>query len=137
PGAPFTRDLLGEDLNSVKQALIARKYLAPQLEDASVKYDSIRNEINIELKGTSGPHVYVEFKNYVLSLKKQKELLPIMREGNIDDSALAEGARRLRNQLQEQGYFFSEVTPLCTVTPPTPGTVENGSEATCQNLNIA
>jgi len=136
PGAPFTRDLLGEDLNLIKQALIARNYLAPQLEDPSVQIGP-PNEINIGLKGKPGPIVEVEFKNYILSDKKQKALLPIKREGNIDYSALEEGGRRVRNQLQEQGYFFSEVHPLCTVTPPTPGTVENGTEETCINLNPA
>ena len=64
-------------------------------------------------------------------------MLPIKHEGNIDYSALEEGARRVRNQLQEQGYFFSEVIPLCTISPSTPSTVENGSEETCKNLNPA
>jgi outer membrane protein insertion porin family len=137
PGAPFTRDILGEDLNTIKQALIAKGFLAPQLEDPVVEIDSPKNEINITLKGKPGPKVEVKFKNYTLSEKKQKELLPIKREGNVDISALQEGARRVKNQLQEQGYFFSEVTPLCTVTPPTPSTVENGTEETCQNLNPA
>jgi outer membrane protein insertion porin family len=137
PGAPFTRDLLGEDLNTIKQALIAKGFLAPQLEDPVVEIDSPKNEINIKLKGSPGPKVEVKFKNYTLSDKKQKELLPIKREGNVDYSALQEGARRVKNQLQEQGYFFSEVIPLCTVTPPTPTTVENGTEETCINLNPA
>ena len=136
-GAPFTRDILGEDLNSIKQALIVKKFLAPQLDDPIVEIDSPKNEMNITLKGKLGPKVEVKFKNYTPSEKKQKELLPIKREGNIDYSALQEGGRRVKNQLQEQGYFFSEVTPLCTVTPPTPGTVENGTEETCQNLNPA
>ncbi len=137
PGAPFTRDLLGEDLNTIKQALIAKGFLAPQLKDPAMKIDSPKNEINISLEGTPGPKVKVTFKHYVLSEKKQKQLLPIKHEGNIDDSALEEGARRVRNQLQEQGYFFSEVTPLCTITPPTPTTVENGTVETCKNLNPA
>jgi len=119
PGAPFTRDILGEDINTIKQALIVKGFLAPQLDDPVVEIDSPKNEINIRLKGTPGPKVDVKFKNYTLSDKKQKELLPIKREGNVDYSALQEGARRVKNQLQEQGYFFSEVTPLCTVTPPT------------------
>jgi outer membrane protein insertion porin family len=139
-GAAFTRDLLGEDINTIKQALIAKGFLAPQLDDPVVQFDSTTNEITIKQKGKIGPKVEVEFKNdkdFKLSEKKQKELLPIKREGNIDYSALKEGARRVRNLLQEQGYFFSEVTPLCTITPPTPGTVENGSEETCQNLSPA
>jgi outer membrane protein insertion porin family len=137
PGAPFTRDILGEDLNTIKQALIAKGFLAPQLKDPIVKIDSPKNEINITLEGTPGPKIDVKFKNYTLSEKKQKELLPIKHEGNVDYSALEEGARRVRNQLQEQGYFFSEVTPLCTITPPTPSTVENGTVETCRNLNPA
>jgi outer membrane protein assembly factor BamA len=137
PGAAFTRDLLGEDLNRIKQGLIAAKFLAPQLDEPIVKIDSPKNEINISLNGKRGPTIDVSFKNYTLSDKKQKELLPIMREGNIDYSVLEEGGRRVRNQLQEQGYFFSEVHPLCTVTPPTPGTVVNGTEETCRNLNPA
>lgn len=136
-GAPFTRDFLGDDLTTIKQALIAKGFLAPQLKDAEVKIDSPKNQINIQLVGSLGPTVEVSFKNYLLTEKKQKELLPIKREGNVDYSALEEGGRRIRNQLQEQGYFFSEVHPLCTVTPPTPGTVENGTEATCENLNPA
>lgn len=133
--ALFTRETLGEDLNRIKQALIAQDYLAPQLEDPRVEFNSERNEINISLRGQVGPKVEVSFRNYNLSEKKQLQLLPIKREGNIDISVLEEGARRVRNQLQEQGYFFSEVTPLCTVTPPTPSTIENGTEETCRNLN--
>ncbi len=136
-GVPFTRDVLGEDVNRIRQALIAKGRLAPQLKDPEVQFDSEKNEINIALSGKVGPLVEVTFKNYTLSEKKQLQLLPIKREGNIDVSVLEEGARRVRNQLQEQGYFFSEVTPLCTVTPPTPSTVDNGTNETCQNLNPA
>jgi outer membrane protein insertion porin family len=135
PGTPFTREVLGDDLNRIKQGLIAKDYLAPQFDDPRVEFNSQTNQVDISLKGSLGPKVEVTFKNYELSAKKQLQLLPIKREGNIDYSVLEEGARRVRNQLQEQGYFFSEVTPLCTVTPPTPNTVENGSEETCRNLN--
>ena len=137
PGAAFTQDLLGEDLNRIKQALIAKGFMAPQLEPHTVKSDSEKNEINIELKGKTGPHVEVTFHKYTLPEKKQQQLLPIKRVGNVDYSVLEEGARRVKYQLQEQGYFFSEVAPLCTVTPPTPNTVENGTEETCKNLNPA
>ena len=52
-------------------------------------------------------------KNYEISEKTQRELLPVRREGNIDYSAIVEGARRIRNKLQEDGYFFAEVTQIC------------------------
>ncbi len=135
PGALFTREVLGDDLIRIKQALIAKNYMAPQFDDARVEFNSPENKINISLTVKRGPTVEVSVSNYKLSEKKQQQLLPVKREGNIDISVLQEGARRIRNQLQEQGYFFSEVHPLCTVTPPTANTVENGTEETCQNLN--
>ena len=61
PGAPFTREILGDDLNRIKQALIAKNYMAPQLDDPEVKFDPEKNEINIELKGKVGTMVEVSF----------------------------------------------------------------------------
>jgi outer membrane protein assembly factor BamA len=72
PGAPFTRDLLGEDLNTIRQALIAKGFLDPQLKDPIVKIDSPNNEIKNAIKGTPGQKVEVKFKNYTPSEKKQK-----------------------------------------------------------------
>ena len=135
PGAAFTRDLLGDDLTRIKQALIDKGYMAPQLDDPTVQFDPEKNEINIKLIGKVGPKVEVSFLHYNLKESKQQKLLPLKREGNLDFSVIDEGGRRVKLQLQEQGYFFAEVTPLCTVTPPTPNTVQNGSEETCHDLN--
>jgi outer membrane protein insertion porin family len=135
PEALFTRDALGDDVTRIRQALIAQNYLAPALQDPRVEFDKDTNKINIALKGQLGPTVNVTFSHYNLSEKQQQKLLPIKREGNLDYSVLEEGARRVRNKLQEEGYFFSDVTPSCTVTPPSKGTVKNGSTETCQNLN--
>ena len=137
PGAPFTRDVLADDLNRIKQALIAKGYMAPQLDDPRVEFDSETNTINIKLTGDIGPKVEVTFPDYNLKERDQQKLLPIKREGNLDYSVIDEGARRVKNRLQEQGYFFADVTPVCTVTPPAPATVENGTEETCRNLNPA
>ncbi|HEV8588531.1 MAG TPA: POTRA domain-containing protein, partial [Pyrinomonadaceae bacterium] len=134
PGALFTRDVLGEDLNRIRQALLAKGYLSPTLNDPRVERNPETNEIKIDVTGNRGPLVNIVFKNYTLSERKQRELLPLKREGNLDYSVIEEGARRVRNRLQENGYFFAEITPLCTVTPPTPNTVENGSNETCRNL---
>src|SRR6185369_12243239 len=55
PGTPFTRDLLGEDIDRIKQALIAKGLMAPQLDDPIVTRDPATNTIDITLKGTPGP----------------------------------------------------------------------------------
>ena len=135
PNAPFTREALGDDLKRIKEAIIADGYLAPQLEEPRVERDAERNLMTISLKGAVGPRVKVNIPDYPLSEKTMRELLPVMREGNIDVSAIEEGARRLRNRLQEDGYFFAEITAVCTVTPPTPSVGSNGAVETCENLN--
>jgi outer membrane protein insertion porin family len=134
PGALFTRDVLGEDVIRIRQALLAKDYLSPTLEDPKVERNPETNQIDISLTGNLGPVVNVAFKNLNLSEKKQRQLLPLKREGNLDYSVIEEGARRVRNQLQEDGYFFAEINTVCTVTPVAPTTVDNGTNETCRNL---
>jgi outer membrane protein insertion porin family len=135
PGTAFTREALGQDLNKVRQAIIDLGYLAPSLDDPSPKRDPQSGQIAIELTGTIGPKVTVTIKDYQLSEKRQRELLPVRREGNIDYSAIVEGERRIRNKLQEEGYFFAQVEAVCTVTPAAANTAVNGTPETCENLN--
>jgi outer membrane protein insertion porin family len=135
PGAPFTREALGSDVKQVRQALINQQYLSPLLEDPRVERDAEKNLITIDLTGKVGPIVSVLVPDYPMKEKVATDLLPVKREGNIDQSVIIEGARRLRNKLQEEGYFFTEVTPVCTVTPATPELGENGTAGTCETLN--
>lgn len=136
-GASFTRAALGEDLTRIRQAIISNGFLAPQLDDERFSLDAANNLVTITLTGGVGPKVDVTVKNYDLKEKTLRELLPIKREGNIDISAIVEGERRLRNKIQENGYFFAEITRLCTVTPPPPAEVAalNGTPEMCENLN--
>jgi outer membrane protein insertion porin family len=134
-GVPFTRDALGEDVKKVRDALINLGYLSPVLDDARVERDAEKNTVRISLRGAVGPKVTVTVKNYEMSDKTQRDLLPVKREGNVDFSAIVEGARRVRNKLQEDGYFFADVTAICTVSNPPADLGQNGTEDTCQNLN--
>jgi outer membrane protein insertion porin family len=135
-GVGFTRSALAEDIKRIRQAIIATNHLAPQLDDEHFSLNPETNEVTINLTGGVGPVVKVEVKNYDLKEKTLRALLPIKREGNIDLSAIEEGARRLRNKVQENGYFFAEITKVCTVTPPTTSSAAiNGTEEMCENLN--
>jgi len=135
PNTPFTRDALTDDVKRVRDALVNQGYLAPVLDDARVERDAEKNTVRILVKGSVGPKVTVTIKNYAISEKTQRELLPVKREGNVDYSAIVEGARRVRNKLQEEGYFFAEITQTCTVSNPPPDLGPNGTSDTCENLN--
>ncbi|HYG82334.1 MAG TPA: POTRA domain-containing protein, partial [Pyrinomonadaceae bacterium] len=136
PGAPFSRAALAEDIERVRQAIIAKGFLAPQLEDERFVLDNAANTVTIHLAGSIGPKVDVNVLNYEVSDKSKRSLLPIMREGNVDISAIVEGERRLRNKIQESGYFFAEITTTCTVSPPPATNADmNGTLEMCNNLN--
>jgi outer membrane protein insertion porin family len=141
-GAHFSQAALGQDLATVRQAIIAKGNLAPRIEEPSVSLDSAANQINVTLTGSIGPHVAVKIEGYRLSEKQQRTLLPIEREGTIEYSAIIEGGRRIRNQLQQEGYFFADVEATCAVTPPLappPASAlppaAGGEEDVCQLLN--
>jgi outer membrane protein insertion porin family len=135
PGAPFTREVLGQDIQRIRQAIIKTGHLAPQLDDPKVLLDPTGKNVTIELSGFTGPEVKVTLTELELREKTQRELLPILREGTIDWSAIEEGARRLRNRLQQDGWFFADVEAVCTVSPKPPPGVPNGTAETCENLN--
>ncbi|HMB29974.1 MAG TPA: translocation/assembly module TamB domain-containing protein, partial [Blastocatellia bacterium] len=53
-----------------------------------------------------------EFQNFKLGQNKMRELLPVMTQG-FSRSLMRLGERRLREHLQENGYFFAEVKARC------------------------
>ncbi|HVF57173.1 MAG TPA: POTRA domain-containing protein [Pyrinomonadaceae bacterium] len=120
PGKPFTQAALGETIARIRQAIIADGRLAPRINDPDTRIDSNANRITVNLTGAVGPEVKVSIPGYELKEKRQREIFPVLREGSIDTSAIVEGERRLRNRLQEEGYFFAEVGHSCSVLPPLP-----------------
>jgi outer membrane protein insertion porin family len=136
PGLPYSRAALVADLERLRQALIAEGFLAPLFDEPQTQYDPDKDLISINLTGRTGPPVKVELENLKLSQATQRRLLPIKREGTIDPAAIVEGQRRLQTKLQLDGYFFAEVTPVCTVTPaPSDSAARNGTREACDLLS--
>ena len=141
PGKPFSRELLTNDIQKIRDVLRDEDFLAPVLNEPRPVYDSEANVINIELSGKKGPvvEVSVEAEKDKVGTGTQNRLLPVKREGTLDYSAIIEGERRLENYYQELGYFFANVTATCSVEPPLivpdPGIVKDTSEFVCSSLN--
>ena len=140
PGEPFTREFLQQDVEKIREALREEKFLAPELREPRVVYDSDTNTISVNLTGKVGAivNVSVEAEKKV-GESKQRELLPVKREGTLDYSAIVEGQKRLETYYQEQGYFFAAVTPYCSVKPEfaenEASYTENETEVLCSALN--
>ena len=119
PGELYTREKLTQDLERIREALRDENYFAPELSEERVVFVPETNTINITLSGKVGAiiKVTVESKGEKVGESTQKKLLPIKREGSLDYSAIVEGERRLENYFQEKGYFFADVTSVCSVQP--------------------
>ena len=140
-GEKFTREALAGDVEKVRKILRENDYLAPSLDEPRVVYVSERNTVAITLNGKVGPIVEVEIdaERDRIGNRTQQRLLPIKREGTLDFAAIVEGERRLETHYQEQGYFFVNVTPVCSLEPPLDATdgsnVANDTEFLCAALN--
>lgn len=140
PGVTYSREKLIKDIERVRTVLRKGDFVAPQLDDARVAYDSDTNKVSIELSGTRGPvvDVSVDAASDKAGDRTLSRLLPVKREGTLDFAAIIEGERRLANYYQEKGYFFAAVTPICSVDPPISdvdrSTLPNGTEFVCSAL---
>ncbi len=143
PGALFTRAKIDEDVGRVKASLREVGFYAPDLNQPRVVFDSDNNTVAINLAGKVGAvvNVTVESDDEKVGRGARTRLIPILREGTLDYSAIVEGERRLENYFQEQGFFFAEVTPVCSVTPAfaenEASFIENGTENLCSALSGA
>lgn len=127
-GDRYTREKLAEATERIRDALRQQDFVAPQIDDPRIVYDRETNSITISVTGKAGPKIAVEVETEKLNVgtRTRAKLLPIIREGTLEYAAIIEGERRLENYFQEQGYFFANVTAVCTVTPPL--MTDNGPE---------
>lgn len=139
-GEVYSLDRLMTDVARVRETLRKDNFLAPDLEEPRITYDSDSNTIAVAIVGKVGPavEVIVDTEKEKVGSGTQKTLLPIKREGTLDFAAIVEGERRLENYYQEKGYFFANVTPVCSVKPQladTEGTLlANETEFLCSFL---
>ena len=140
-GEKFTRAALQADVEKIRRILRDEDFLAPTIDDPRVVYDSEKNMVTITLNGKVGPKVEVEVEaeHDRVGNRTQNRILPVKSEGTLDYAAIVEGERRLESHYQEQGYFFVNVTPVCSIEPPPDqtdaGAVKNDTEFLCSALN--
>lgn len=115
PGVRFSLAQLKEDLQRLLALHVSAGYLDARIGPPDLSYDNAANAVKISLPVNSGPKFTVKVAGYEIKEKKLRQLLPMLREGGVNAATLDESARRLRDHLQEEGYFFAEVEP-----PPLP-----------------
>ncbi|MBC7795739.1 MAG: hypothetical protein H7Z37_02575, partial [Pyrinomonadaceae bacterium] len=142
-GETFSNRRLELDVERIRRELIGEKFLAPNLSEPQPVYDSTTNTINITLNGNVGAKVTVKItdekdEEIKVGETKQRTLLPVKREGTLDASAIVEGAKRLQNNFQQDGYFFADVQTICSVSPQSvdeANTFRNNTATACDFLS--
>lgn len=108
-GAPYHALALQDDVRLIRQIHLERGYLNPQVSPPRLTRDPDRNAVTVEIAVTSGPQVAVRVQGIELSPQRQRQVLPILRQGGLDDATLEEGRLALLDEVQRRGYFFARV----------------------------
>ena len=103
PGAPYRRD----ELNTRIERYIADRrkagYYEAKLTVTPVLVDGDRTA-NLLLTVIPGPRVRVVFKGDSLPSEKRDELVPVEREGSVDEDLLEDSTNRIEEALRADGY---------------------------------
>ncbi|MBI3405505.1 MAG: hypothetical protein HY046_08620, partial [Acidobacteria bacterium] len=73
------------------------------------EYDAAANTVPLDVELTAGPKVRVDVTRAKISDKTLHTLLPMYQEGSVDEDLLQEGRRKIRDWLERDGFFDSQV----------------------------
>lgn len=110
PGQAITSARLQRGTDRVRKFLAKRGHLSSRVTARRGDYDAAKNAVPIFLESTQGPRVEVSVTGAKFSEGELKRLIPIYQEGAVDPDLLEEGKRNIRERLERQAYFDSDVS---------------------------
>jgi outer membrane protein assembly complex protein YaeT len=119
PGARITGMRLERAANRIRKILAKRGHLGARVTIRRGGYDKEKNTLPLTVEVFTGPKVRVELSGAKISKEKLRKLLPIYEEGAVDEDLLQEGRRNIRDYLESQGYFDSQVGYATSTDPKT------------------
>ncbi|MGQ9635220.1 MAG: POTRA domain-containing protein [Bryobacteraceae bacterium] len=87
-----------------------RDYLMARVSLDRMEYDPSTGTAIPHLTVTQGPPIVIEVQGAKVGRGRLRRLIPIFEEQTVDRELLEEGARRLAEYLQTEGYFDARVT---------------------------
>ena len=109
PGRPYERVELQRQITEYVDDLRKRRYYqAAGNQTVQLSDDRRRADLTIDIQ--SGPVVRLAFQGDSLSADRTKELVPIEREGSVDEDLLEDSAQRIRDHLYGLGHWKADVT---------------------------
>jgi len=108
-GIQLTSARVERGLLRLHQFLVSHDRLQATVSVLKREYDAELNTEKLLVKVESGPLVQVRVEGAKISHSKLKALLPVYRDGVVDEPALAQSDRILEDHFQELGYFSAAV----------------------------
>jgi outer membrane protein assembly complex protein YaeT len=102
-GAPYEREALSQRIERYVEDRRRRGYYEARVVPAVQFADSDR-VANLTLTVVPGPHVRVLFAGDALPADRRDELVPVEREGSVDEDLLEDSSNRIEEYLRAQGF---------------------------------
>ena len=109
-GDPVTAQGVNRALQRLRKKYQSEDRLEAQASLVSRTYRPENNTVDYTLNIVRGPLVDIQVEGARLPRKVVKRSVPVYEEGAVDDDLLNEGRRNLRDYLQTQGFFNSQVS---------------------------
>jgi outer membrane protein insertion porin family len=109
PGEPYQPAELRARLADYVTSLRHRRYYEAAAAAQPPRFTDDRTGADVTVDVQPGPLVTIQFTGDPLPRDKIAELVPIEREGSVDQDLLEDSARRITDYLNQQGYWKAEV----------------------------
>jgi outer membrane protein assembly factor BamA len=109
PGTAINSSRIQNGTNRIRKFLIKKGHLTGRAAIRRGAYNTAQNTVDFTLDVSEGARVKMEVEGANLSGGELKRLVPIYQEGSVDEDLLEEGKRNIRERLEREGYFDSNV----------------------------
>lgn len=104
-----TRDTTGTALSDLRSIYQKENRLEATVSLQKSTYDPATRTLNYDFAAEQGPVVKVQVDGFKISKSRLHLLVPIFEEGTVDHDLLYEGRYKIKDFLQQSGYFDATV----------------------------
>jgi len=109
-GRPYDRADIRQRLEDYVTKMRRRGYYQASATDQQPTITDDGTQVDLVLTIFPGPLVKVQYDGDAVAKDKLAEMVPIEREGSVDEDLLEDSSRRLEEHLRQQGYYKARVT---------------------------
>ena len=108
-GGIYDRDAIERRLADYEDELRSRRHYEAEL-DHTIAVRGDGRSVDVTLRVEPGPRVTIAFDGDPLPARDRAEIVPIAREGSVDEDLLEDTSRRIEAYLHARGYWKAQVS---------------------------